>query len=131
LLLFGLLGLIFYLTISYSLLTPILVAEDVPLLKSFARCRELIHGHRGSIFGGFVLMVLMQFGVSMVLSAVFLSAGGSSFDVEHPPISFTFASSLLGVVFSAFSSAFLGLVYHDLRANQEGASEDEISRLFE
>jgi hypothetical protein len=131
LLLLGWVGFLFYLGLTYSILSPILVAEDVPLRQSFARCRTLINGHRSTVFGGFVLMGLLHFFVSVVFSAVFLSVSGAPLDTDPPPLSLTFASLLLGVVFSAQSSAFLGLVYHDLRANQEGATEDEISHLFE
>lgn len=127
----GLLAVLVYLTTTYAPLLPVVVAEDIPIMESLRRCRELTDGNKGTILGTWVLLFLISVVGGAVLGVVIgpIAAGGLAVKGDEPLL--LFSVQLFGVATTALMSIFSALVYHDLRTAKEGLGSEDVAKIFD
>jgi hypothetical protein len=114
-------GIIFYCMLYVAV--PASVVERPGLLGALRRSRELTRDYRLPIFG---LLILV--GVTGALLTLLLEKG------VHPsvgPNTYLWLSLAQQVIVGSFSAVLVGVVYHDLRVAKEGASTEDLARIFE
>ena len=103
------------------LFIPAILVERAGILDSYGRSMELTREHRWGIFGILLLITvanwIVPFG-SLALSQVSPAAGGA-FDIAF------------AVFFIALVSVLVGVVYHALRSEKEGAPVGEVAKVFD
>lgn len=114
-----------------SVATPAIVFERLGPFEGLRRSRELTSGHKWSILGFFILMFLVMMVanilIMMPLSLVSLTMPG---EVGIQLVS-GLASLLLTGAYYGFMGSGVASVYTNLRAAKEGASADDIAKVFE
>jgi hypothetical protein len=107
--------------IMWAVIVPACIVEEFGPVGSMSRSAELTKGFRWKIFG---IVLLLGF-VLVVASALQLAL--------------TFASQALGTVFSvvwsvlwiAYLSCTIIMIYHDLRVAKEGVDTEQIASVFD
>ncbi|MBN9629481.1 MAG: hypothetical protein J0I18_02555, partial [Actinobacteria bacterium] len=138
---FGLLALFVWLYTKLSIVPSALVIERLPLRSAIARSWRLTTGYFWRTFGVLILLYLIIYAVTQVISIPFafigLMAGGvfaptSLSSPDSTSFSAVLASQLganvltsvvgaiVGAIGSVVQSAALGLIYIDLRMRKEG-----------
>jgi hypothetical protein len=108
---------------------PAAVAEPVGVLSSVQRSRELTKGHRWTIFLTFAILVGMNVGAAIALSA---AAELAPFQSGAPAAAFAaLAGTALAAVTSGLWATAPAVAFHDLRALKEGGDASALSRVFE
>jgi hypothetical protein len=106
----------------YAVAVPVAVIEKPGVMPSLRRSRDLTQGNKANIFLLYFIIMMIQTGVTLVLAFVTRTMG------------MTGALLLLafGVVVGGSMMAVIGgVVYHELRRLKEGASIDEIAKVFD
>jgi hypothetical protein len=114
--------------VSYSLIVPVILVEDLKAMPSLARSRELISGHRGKAACVIVVSLMSQIVVGMGLSMLgqwIVPAEAS----EKTLLSSTL-DSFVTILFTPFFDIATILLYYDLRIRKEGFDLDMLSRAF-
>jgi len=138
---FGLLALFVWLYTKLSIVPSALVIERLPIRSAIARSWRLTTGYFWRTFGVLILLYLIIYAVTQVISIPFafigLMAGGvfaptSLSSPDSTSFSAVLASQLgvnvlstvvgaiVGAIGSVVQSAALGLIYIDLRMRKEG-----------
>jgi hypothetical protein len=65
-----------YFVVTFSILGPVLLNEEISIVDSIRRCRTLIEGEWWTAFGVLIVLGLVAFAISMVLSFPVLIATG-------------------------------------------------------
>jgi hypothetical protein len=109
---------------------PVRVIEKKPIFEVFGRSWNLTSGHRGTIFGIFVVIwianVAMGFAIMPLasLSLVSTSAGGAS-------ILYVAASATIRILLTMFNATLAGVIYFELRSIKEGVGAEELASVFD
>ena len=103
---------------------PALIVEELPVRRAYSRSWDLTDGYKLSIFGVFLVLGVIDWGVGELIG--FLASG---------PGEPTLLSSLLGlvatVVVATVEAIAAAVTYHDLRVHKEGLDEEELAAVFE
>jgi len=99
---------------------PVVVAERKGPIDAIKRSWGLTRGHRGKIFLAGLVLLLIQLGVNLVSNVLPLI-----------PILGSLAALLVQVLTMSLSTVLPAVAYHDLRTTKEGASTDELAKVFE
>lgn len=115
-------------TLSYSLIVPAILVENLTARRGLARSRELINGYRGKAAAIIVLSVTLQFvvGIGLGMLADWLvpaEAGGKT-------LLSSVVESFVVVLFTPFFEIATILLYYDMRIRKEGFDLDMLSRAF-
>ncbi|RUW24227.1 hypothetical protein EN858_24195 [Mesorhizobium sp. M4B.F.Ca.ET.215.01.1.1] len=107
--------------LGWSVAVPALVQERLGVFGSMSRSRALTKGSRWALFGLFLILILIAFGIQMVLGTVVLLFGG-------------YIAIVLGAVVSAFMSTLMSIAsavtYVELRQVKEGTSVEDLAEIF-
>lgn len=109
---------------------PVAVVERRGL-GSLSRSAQLTKGHRWQLFGLFLILLLIVFGVSFgfgALSAGIMIAGELS-DAAFAGLLAT--QWLAGAVIAIFMAVLYAVSYHDLRVAKEGLDTNQIASVFD
>lgn len=106
---------------------PAIVAERVGPIDGIKRSWELTRGHRGAIFLTMLVLVIAQVAIDLVAGLLGGALSGIS-RVAVVGIVFTFAVELLAM---SLTTVMPAVAYHDLRTLKEGASTDDLAKVFE
>ncbi|MEM8936566.1 MAG: hypothetical protein AAGC77_09185 [Pseudomonadota bacterium] len=118
------------LAIMWAVAIPAQVIENMGVLKSFGRSRELTKGSRWKIFGLFVIYIILAIVIGMMVmlpASVFTSAGSGSATSTVLNVFQTLSTVLSAVVGSAGVSA----LYYELRKSKEGVGADALASVFD
>jgi len=103
---------------------PVAVTERCGPVKSLGRSRQLTKGNRWRIFGIILVVILIQFGLSIVNELILgAAAGGGSLVASAIGL-------LIGIFFALLFAVISAVGYHDLRAAKEGADIEQIAAVF-
>ena len=119
--------------VVWFVLIPVMVAEDVRILSSFGRSRQLTSGHRWGVLG--VALVLAAILVAMVmLGATLTYALFAIAPVQAmilPRLSLSLAVTPIGTFSSLMTAIIPAVSYHLLQAEKEGGGTDVLARVFD
>jgi len=114
------------LSLMWALAIPVAVLEDTGLGESLSRSRQLTAGHRGRVFGIFLLYFVLLYALTMALGVpliVFVAIkGGHVNPASVPPALavFTAVSSFLAeCLVTPVLTISLSLMYYDERVRKE------------
>jgi hypothetical protein len=117
--------------VVWFVLIPVMVAEDVRMLSSFGRSRQLTSGHRWGILG--VALSLAAILVAMVMLAAILNFALFAF-APVQAVMFPWLS-IAAIPIGAFSSLMTAIIpaaaYHLLQVEKEGEGVDVLARVFD
>lgn len=102
---------------------PACVVERLGPFQSMGRSADLTKGHRWSIFGIAILLVIVNAIANKIIQLIFLAIGGGLLG--------SIGSYLWLSVFGAFSAIVVSVAYHDLRVVKEGIDVDRIAAVFD
>lgn len=107
---------------GYAVAVPAAVIERVSGLSALGRSWRLTSGAKRAIFGAYVMLGIVAYLVQLVERHVI---GERSFGAILA------ASALRVTVYGGISAVLGPVLYHDLRSAKEGASIEEIARVFD
>jgi hypothetical protein len=110
-------GILLYL--RWWVFMPAMVIEDLTPSASFERSKELTQGRRWAIFGLSALILVIEIAVMFGLVMLLEGLGGS------------IIITVLGVLFTTFSSVVAAVGYYHLRVEKEGVIIDDIAKVFD
>jgi uncharacterized membrane protein len=119
------------LALRWAVAVPACVVENKGPLTSMRRSAELTKGHRWTIFGIWVLLVVAAIVVAIIASVV------AGFGLITAPIGLGRAllggaiSLILTAIITAYSYVLNAMIYHDLRSVKEGVNTEEIAAVFD
>jgi hypothetical protein len=106
---------------AWYLSVPITTVERLGVGASLRRSGELTRGYRWSIFGMFLLVTLLGVVITLVLAGVLTALG---------PIIALLGMGIVAVFVALYAGTLSAVCYHDLRLVKEGASTEELLRVF-
>ncbi len=107
---------------AWYVAVPVTAVERLGVGAALTRSQDLTRGYRWSIFGMFMLLIVLMLLVMTVLVGLF-SAMGS--------LPAAIISGLVGVFLGLYGGVLGAVAYHDLRITKEGATTDELVKAFE
>jgi hypothetical protein len=110
------------LTTRWVVAIPVCVLERLGPIASLVRSAALTKGHRWTIFG-ILLILLVTIMVVGAVNMVCLSVGGRIFG--------SLANVLVLAVWAAYFNSVWAMLYHDLRVAKEGVDVDQIAAVFD
>jgi len=99
---------------------PAVVAERKGPIEALRRSWGLTRGYRGKIFLAGLVLLLIQIGLNLVSNLFSLV-----------PILGVLAALFVQVLTMSLSTVLPAVAYHDLRTKKEGASTEELAKVFE
>jgi len=120
-------GIIFACILSVTV--PAVVVERAGPVEAMRRSAELTKGNRMTIFGIYVLIFLIMFGMGL---AIGLIAGIAVTPRTREDVTlFVLISTVLGIVIAPLQSVLPAVIYHRLRVGREGVDVDDLVGVFE
>lgn len=123
------------LALMWTVAGPALVVERCGVFAAFGRSRALTKGHRWTILGLFVLVIVLVWIVSVVVGLV--TAGTMSFTslaamrmAGQLPIAYTLLSLVTGTLISAFFATLFANLYFALKEAREGPETIVLAEIF-
>lgn len=116
--------------VMMSVTTPVIVAEKKGPIAAMGRSRELTKGYKWQVFGVFVVLFVVLYGV-MTVGGLLVGLGFADISQQNGN---SFTLSLFSLVstgaYYALISSCVASVYSNLRAAKEGTSADDIAQVF-
>ena len=114
--------------LSYALIVPVILIEDLKAMPSLARSRDLMSGHRGKAFCIMIvpltLQIVVSLGLGMIADWIFPGEAGETTLLGSA------LDSFLSILFTPFFEIATILLYYDMRIRKEGFDLDMLSRAF-
>ena len=107
--------------LGWSMSVPVLIQERRGVLGSMSRSRALTKGNRWSLFGLFLILMIIAMVIQWGILLVFVLFGG---------ILAQLGAALVQTVVSMVLSIAAAVSYVELRQVKEGASIDELAQIF-
>jgi hypothetical protein len=107
--------------LGWSMSVPVLIQERQGVFGSMSRSRALTKGSRWSLFGLFVILFIIAMIIQWGMLLVLVLFGGIIAEV---------GAALVQTVVSMVLSIATAVSYVELRQAKEGASIDELARIF-
>jgi hypothetical protein len=114
-------GVLFLLMFLVAL--PACVVERLGPIESMTRSAELTKGHRWKVLGLLLLLALIVIGCSAILGAILLLWPGTAVS--------TIGIFVLQVLFGAYESIIVAVLYSDLRMARDGIDLEQIAAVFD
>lgn len=116
-----------YLSVAWTVATPVLLFEGLRGRKALARSRALVRGRWWPTLGVLFLALLLTTVVQAVLAGLFtaLLGGGSDTAVA---VSDAIGSTISSALTTPFTAAVIAIVYFDLRVRKEGFDLELLAR---
>lgn len=106
---------------AWYVCVPVTTVEKVGVGDSLNRSGTLTKGYRWSIFGMFLLVILLGLAVTMLLAGVFAALGA---------VVGAILSGVVLVFIALYSGTLSAVCYHDLRVVKEGVSTEDLVKVF-
>lgn len=128
------------LAMMWAVSAPSLVVEERGVLESLQRSRDLTRGHRWSIFGLFVVYMVLSMIIGAVVTGVGFAAGVTGLSgatagalTTYTPmiVVSTFLSALTNGVQGVLVAAGVASIYYELRTTKEGVAPDQMASVFD
>jgi hypothetical protein len=116
--------------LGWSVTIPVRVIEHTPILGVFGRSWQLTSGHRGAIFGLFVIFFLGAFALQMAIMPFRGVTFGASGTVQ-PSTIYVVLGAIGRVVLSMFGATMVGVLYYELRSVKEGIGPEALAAVFD
>ena len=113
---------------------PAAVIEKPGLGGALKRSQELTSGYKVQIFGLFLIIFVLSFAATYVMSSVMVPKPESITNLEDylkKIKTFLLATAGLQVVMGSLGAVLNGVVYNDLRAVKEGVATEDLAKVFE
>jgi hypothetical protein len=111
---------------------PASVVERPGVGGALSRSSELTRGHRMQIFGLILVLLLISFGLSMMVTMVLTVATGSGRGAALERLSWTLYLQLAEQMLTgSLAATMTGVAYYYLRAEKEGTSATELAAVFD
>jgi len=113
---------------------PAAVIEKPGLGGALKRSQELTSGYKVQIFGLFLIIFVLSFAATYVLSNAMVPKPDSVTNIDDylkKIKTFLLATAGLQVVMGSLGAVLNGVVYHDLRAVKEGVATEDLAKVFE
>jgi hypothetical protein len=117
------------LMVMFWVYVPAIVVENAGIMECFGRSRALTRGHRWGIFGMFVLLIALIFGLEMILITQVEDMRGFAMAISSGWA--LWAISAVSVVVTAYAAVLTSVGYYYLRAEKEGVLIDDIAKVFD
>jgi hypothetical protein len=121
------------LAVMWAVIVPVTVAEDVGVFGAFGRAADLTRGARWKIFGIFLLVILIFFGVSMVIGIVSVLLLGMSY--QNPAVATLPIAIVLDLLVAMFNAALISCtqtaLFVELREWKDGPMDAKLGAIFE
>lgn len=128
------------LALAWCVAAPAEVMERVGIFNSFGRSAELTRNHRGAILVLAIALVVVQWIVQTVISAVLgIGMGGAA--AASPAVAGagfqslfvvqTVTSLVLATLFASIGQAGIASVYFELRQAKDGVGADQLAAVFD
>ncbi len=114
--------------IMLTVAVPAVVVERAGIFGSLRRSAELTKGYRWSIFGLFVVLVVIYFVIALVVGAVLGFAALSSGGISLVTVG---SNWLISLIFGMLSAALAPVIYFKLRVAKEGLDLGDIASVFD
>lgn len=108
---------------SFYVSLPACVVEGLGPLQSLSRSAALTKGHRWKVFGIYLLVAAVSLIVGSLIRIIFARVTG--------PVGGILAGLVWNVLFAAYNSIVITVMYHDLRVLKEGVGIDRIAAVFD
>jgi hypothetical protein len=119
------------LMIVWCVTIPAQVVEQRGVLASFDRSRELTRGSRWSIFGLFVLYIVLSWIVAAVFLAVGAAVSGSLTGIATNQVMQLFISPVVSGASSLIGAVGTAAIYYELRVAREGIGPAALAAVFD
>lgn len=116
------------LALSWCVVVPVLVCEEVGFFASFGRSRWLSIGSRGRILVLLLLVFVMMVVLMLPTGAITSAFAGRT--REAPTLFVSVWQFVFGVVSGSFQAAFLSALYLGLRRIKDGTSAPGLAEVF-
>ena len=127
--------------IALSVSTPALVVENTGVFGSMTRSANLTENNRWAIFGLIVICLVVIMLIGLVVGAILVALIGGGFRGESGVVlagseglvswGATGVSLLGDALSTTIGAAGVASLYYELRTNKEGASSDDLARVFD
>ena len=118
------------LALGWSVAIPVRVIEHTPIFGVFGRSWQLTSGHRGSIFGLFLILFLAAIGLDLAILPLSGATFGGSAPAQTSLIYIAFAA-IIRVVLAMFGATMIGVLYYELRSVKEGIGPETLAAVFD
>ena len=127
------------LAVMWSVTAPSLVVEKRGVFDSFQRSRDLTRGHRWSIFGLFVVYLILSMIIGAVAGVAGVAAGiggmrnaaNTMAGLTPMVVISTLISSLVNGAQAVVVAAGVASIYYELRVTKEGVAPDQLASVFD
>jgi hypothetical protein len=118
------------LALGWSVAIPVRVIEHTPIFGVFGRSWQLTSGHRGSIFGLFLILFLGAIGLQLAILPFSGATFGGIAPVQSSLIYIALAV-IVRVVLAMFGATMIGVLYYELRSVKEGVGPEALAAVFD
>lgn len=118
------------LALMWSVITPVRVAEQTGVMDTLRRSSSLTSGYKGSIFGIFVIFVVLSFVADLIirpLSGVSMIGNAAT---ANASITFMVLTGLVRAVLGLIDAAGVASIYYELRLVKEGVGPEQLAAVF-
>jgi hypothetical protein len=128
------------LAVVWAVSAPALVVEKRGIFESFQRSRDLTRGHRWSIFGLFVVYMILSMIIGAVAGVAGVAAGiggmrglaaNTMAGLTPMVVVSTLITSLVNGAQSIVIAAGVASIYYELRSTKEGVAPDQLASVFD
>jgi hypothetical protein len=113
--------------VMLSVAVPVAVIEKPGITASLGRSRQLTRGSRGPVFVVILVLAIFGFAVDFLLRR---ALGGGEIDLVHR--NYLWATLVVStLVMGPLSAVSYTVIYHELRRSHEGASVEDIAKVFD
>lgn len=123
-----------FLLTAWAACIPAMTAEELGPIRALGRSWELTRGERWSVFGGFLVLVLLVLVVAFVISLVSTTVlmAGTGLRTARSVAGITqVVSALLQAVLGSLITTATAVAYHQLRTAREGHGAAQLGRVFQ
>ncbi len=131
-------GIIIFL--NYYIAAQVKVVEGIGVMKAMERSKELMKGHRLSVFAIFIILYIIFYLTTMIVTGVLafaivspeLSSIENNMQATLTDLAFwmQMISSVPYALFIVINIIFSTVIYHQLIADKEGGNVEDVSKVF-
>ena len=108
--------------LGWSMSMPVLIQERLGVFGSMSRSRALTKGNRWSLFGLFLILIIIAMVIQSGILLVFVFSSRN----YRPQLGAALVQTMVSMVLSIAAA----VSYVELRQVKEGASVDELAKIF-
>jgi len=118
------------LALMWSVITPVRVAEQTGVMDTLRRSSSLTSGYKGSIFGLFVIVVVLGIVANMIVRPLSGVSMIGNVAAANASITFMTLTGLVRVALDLIGAAGVASIYYELRLVKEGIGPEQLAAVF-